>query len=129
MIKKEETTSSFEYELKNNLRIGNGIFKVGKECNDYSNYTLRLNSSDIKLPLKVRSRCDGDKMQVKNLKGTKKVKDILIDEKISQTKRSLIPIVVDSNNTILWIAGLKKSQFAKNKCEKYDIIIRYEVGE
>lgn len=129
IIKKEEVISSFEYELKDNLKIGNGIFKLGKDFKDNSNYTLRLDSKEIKLPLMVRSRCDGDKMQVKNLKGTKKVKDILIDEKIPVSKRNEIPVVVDSNNNILWLAGLKKSQFAKNNQEKYDIIIRYEVGE
>ena len=41
-------------------------------------------------------------------------------------KRSSYPIVVDSNNFILWIPGIKKSHFDKNKDEKYDIIIRYE---
>ena len=64
-------------------------------------------------------------MQVKNL-GTKKVKDIFIDEKISLHERDLWPIICDSNNNILLIPGLKKSKFAKDKTEKYDIILLCE---
>jgi tRNA(Ile)-lysidine synthetase-like protein len=76
------------------------------------------------LPLKIRSVKAGDKMQVKNLNGNKKISDIFIDEKVPKAKRSTYPIVVDAKNTVLWVPNLKKSQFSKDKSEKYDIIIR-----
>ena len=96
-----------------------------KDGND-SNYCIYLSSSELKLPLKLRLKQVGDKMQVKNMAGSKKVSDIFIDSKIPKTKRAEYPILVDANNTILWLPGLKKSQFAKDKSEKYDIIIKCE---
>ena len=81
--------------------------------------------SKVKLPLIIRTRKTGDKMQVKNL-GTKKVKDILINEKIDIDKRNNIPIVIDSKNNILWLPGIKKSKFDVGKNEKYDIILLCE---
>ena len=102
------------------------VIKKVKEKNGKSNYVIRLNSKDIKLPIIVRSRLIGDKMEVKNLGGTKKIKDIYIDEKIPLEKRKEIPIVTDSNNTILWLPGVKKSKFDVESNGIYDIILSYE---
>ena len=77
------------------------------------------------MPLYVRTRRDGDKIQVKGLNGHKKVKDILIDEKVKQSTRDSLPVVTDSTGEIIWLPGLKKSKFSKQNEEKYDIIIRY----
>ena len=68
----------------------------------------------------------GTKIEVKNLNGHKKISDIFIEKKIPKYKRNNYPIVVDSKNNILWIPGLKKSKFSKEKTEKYDIIIKCE---
>ena len=57
--------------------------------------------------------------------GSKKVKDIFIDEKINQNERNLWPVVVDSKGVIVWLPGLKKSKFDKQKDEIYDIILKY----
>ena len=81
------------------------------------------------MPLYVRNRYDGDTIEVKNLNGKQKVKKIFIDNKISNSKRSIWPIVCDSDNNILWIPGLKKSKFDKKNEELYDIIIKYEEEE
>ena len=94
-----------------------------------SNYICRLNKSDIKLPLYIRNRIDGDKIEIKNLNGSKKIKDIFIDKKIDIEKRNMWPIVVDSNDTIVWLPGLKKSKFDKQKTEKCDIILKYYIEE
>lgn len=94
-------------------------------CDTNGNDVCRLNSEDIFLPLYVRTRKHGDKMALKGTNGHKKVKDILIDSKIPMKDRELWPIVVDSKDTIVWIPGLKKSKFNKQKQEKCDIIIKY----
>lgn len=88
-----------------------------------SNNTIALNSSEIKLPLKLRTKKDGDLIEVLNLKGKKKISDIFINAKINKDKRNSYPILVDSNDVVLWIPGVKKSKFAKEKNEKYDIIL------
>ena len=127
VIKKRIEKKDYEYPLYSSQTIDNyGIIEYVTKDAEISNYVIRINSSQIKLPIIVRNRRKGDKIIVKNLNGTKKIKDIFIDEKIPIEKRSNYPIVVDSNNSILWIPGIKKSHFDKNKDEKYDIIIRYE---
>ena len=60
------------------------------------------------------------------MKELKKVKNIFIDCKIPIELRDTYPIVVDSNDNILWIPGLKKSQFDRKNSTKYDIILKYE---
>ena len=77
----------------------------------------------------VRSRKDGDTIEVKNLNGKQKVKKIFIDNKISNDKRNIWPIVCDNDNNVLWVPGLKKSKFDKKSDELYDIIIKYEEEE
>lgn len=90
-----------------------------------NNYCTRLNSNEIKLPLYVRTRKTGDRMVIKNMTNSKKVKDIFIDMKISKEERKNQPIVVDSEDKIVWMPGIKKSQFDKSKNENYDIILWY----
>lgn len=51
-------------------------------------------------------------MKVMGLNGTKKVKDIFIDEKVPPSLRSRIPIVTDGQGRILWIPGIRRSSIA-----------------
>ena len=77
------------------------------------------------MPLHIRTKKEGDKIKVKGLNGRKKIKDIFIDEKIPLEERIIYPILTDSKDNILWIPGLKKSEFDKSKTKNYDIIIKY----
>ena len=114
---------SFTFEDK--VILPNNQILIKEETEDTSNYTIRLNSKELSLPLIVRTRQNGDKIEIKNLNGHKKIKDIFIDEKISESDRNNWPILTDQNNQIIWLPGLKKSKFDKQKHENYDIIIRY----
>lgn len=100
-----------------------GLIKIVNESNDTSNYTIRLNSKDIKLPLHIINRIDGLKMNVKNMNGSKKINDIFIDMKIGKKERDTWPILVDDDGTVVWIPGLKKSNLDVVNCCDYDIII------
>ena len=124
-IVQKKDLSQFDFVLSNQLILGNNKLVIIEENCEKSNYVIRLNSEEIKLPLHVRSRKNGDKMFVKNMNGSKKIGDILTDEKINYEIRNNIPIVTDADNNILWIPGVKKSKFDKEKVEKYDIIIKY----
>ncbi len=64
-------------------------------------------------------------MQLKNTNGSRKLKDIFIDSKVPIAERDSWPIVVDSNDNVLWIPGIKKSKFDIPKNKKCDIILRY----
>lgn len=116
-------------ELTDEVDLSLGTIKIIDSSDSNSNYVIRLNSKNIKLPLYVRNRKDGDKIEVKNMNGSKKVNDIFIDEKIPVNNRNIYPIVVDSDENILWIPGLKKSKFDIPINDEYDIIIWYKKGE
>ena len=117
----------YNIELTNYVKLPNGhnLSIVDNEESN-NNFVCRLDTSEIKLPLYVRTRKLGDKMSLKKINGSKKIKDIFIDCKVSTLERDKWPIVVDSEDKILWIPGVKKSKYTKLKNEKYDIIIKYE---
>ena len=64
-------------------------------------------------------------MEVKGLNGSKKINDIFIDKKISMHDRDSWPVVLDANDYIVWLPGLKKSKLDKKNGEEYDIILKY----
>ena len=123
----EEEYEDYEIEIINLVNLPNGkiIEKIEDDINDNSNNIIRLNSKDINLPLYVRNKKEGDKIEVKGLNGSKKISDIFIDKKIKTSDRHLWPIVLDSNDTVVWIPGLKKSKLDKKNSEEYDIILKY----
>lgn len=122
----DDEFSEYEIEINGRVNLPNGkIIEIVDECVDTTNYTIRLNSNEVKLPLYVRNRKDGDRIEVKGLNGTKKVKDIFIDEKIKISDRDSWPVVLDATDKIVWIPGLKKSKLDKKITEEYDIIMKY----
>ena len=129
--KKEDLENgSYNYIFNEKLILPNKdrILKLTKP-DKTDNFYLYLDSKEITLPLIVRSIQKQDKMAVKNLKGHRKIKDILIDSKIPISIRKQLPVVTDSQNNILWLPGIKKSKFDKAKEQNYDIILKYEKKE
>ena len=126
IIREIDSISSYEIEFDKFVSLPNNhkIEKVDYIL-DNSNNVCRLSSSEITLPIIVRTRRFGDRIFVKGLNGSKKVKDIFIDKKVSLSKRDLWPIVLDSSGKVLWIPGIKKSKFDKKMNESYDIILKY----
>lgn len=125
IINKSEQ-EKYNYEFKKVLMLPNGkIIKQVSMEESNSNYVCRLSSKDIKLPLFVRTKENGDTIDVMNMNGSKKIKDIFIDSKIPMNDRKEWPILVDSENNVLWIPGIKKSKYNKQINEKYDIILKY----
>lgn len=118
---------SFEWNQGENLLLPNGseLMMTGSvhDCQGNNGFIL---SKDVKLPLIVRTRQDGDRIQVKGMNGTKKVKSIFIEQKIPIHERDEWPIVTDSEGEILWIPGLKKSKHESNELNKGDILLKYK---
>ena len=122
----DDESSEYEIEIDDRVNLPNGkIIEIVDESIDTSNYTIRLSSNEVKLPLYVRNRKDGDRIEVKGLNGTKKVKSIFIDEKIKISDRDSWPVVLDATDKIVWIPGLKKSKLDKKITEEYDIVMKY----
>ncbi len=122
----EEVDDKYEIELDSVANLPNGmIIEKVSDTDDTSNYVTRLSSKDVSLPLYVRTRRNGDKMSVKGMDGHKKVNDIFIDNKIVSKDRNVWPVLVDAEERVIWVPGLKKSKFDKEIHEEYDIILKY----
>ena len=116
----------YEYTFTDKIKLPNGkVILVDNSTEITTNYVIHLNSKEIKLPFHVRNKLPGDRMIIKNMKGSKKVSDIFTDFKLSKLVRDTYPIVTDDTGEIIWIPGIKKSHLDRKKEKKYDIILKY----
>lgn len=63
-------------------------------------------------PLWIRTRQPGDRIHLLGSSGAKKLKELLIDQKIPAAKRDEIPLIGDEKG-ILWAVGLRRANRAK----------------
>ncbi len=64
----------------------------------------------VNLPLIVRNRKPGDWFQPCGFEGSKKLKKFFIDSKIPQRERESIPVLVNGDDRIIWVVGLRADQ-------------------
>ncbi|OGC23346.1 tRNA lysidine(34) synthetase TilS [candidate division WOR-1 bacterium RIFOXYB2_FULL_42_35] len=62
----------------------------------------------------VRSRSEGDSFSPLGMRGSKKIQDFLIDEKVPEEVRDTIPIVT-SGKDIVWVGGMRIDERVKVK--------------
>src|SRR5699024_8939603 len=72
--------------------------------------------------LYIRNRRNGDRFSPIGMKGTKKLKDFFIDEKVSKEERDSIPLVV-AGEDIIWVLGYRISEKYKITEKTKNIII------
>ena len=94
---------------KNNIEFSNNVLIK------YFDYDT------IEEKLEIRKRRNGDRITPLGMKGSKKLKDILIDLKIPIEKRNEIPIVT-FDDEIAWVVGYKVSEKFKVKKETQKIL-------
>ena len=73
----------------------------------------------MKAPLSLRNREEGDRFQPLGMRGSKKLKDFFMDEKIPLKERERTPLLL-SGKEIIWVVGQRISDKAKvtNKTKK-----------
>ena len=55
--------------------------------------------------LVIRNRHAGDRFRPVGLAGHKKLQDYFVDRKVARAQRDRVPIVVNANDRIVWVAG------------------------
>lgn len=101
-----------------------------------SNIVTALNEFDerfyfdptsIQFPIRLRSREDGDRIQLKGMAEKKRVSRLFIDEKVPLSLRDNWPILVDNQNELLAVLGIRvNSKFYKKKRNNEDYILIVE---
>ncbi|MFY0605230.1 MAG: tRNA lysidine(34) synthetase TilS [Cyclobacteriaceae bacterium] len=84
-----------------------------------------FDAGKVKFPLAIRPFVEGDSFSPLGLKGSKKVSDFFVDNKVALHKKGLIPIV-ESDGEIVWIAGYRLDDRFKID-ENTDNMIRLEM--
>jgi tRNA(Ile)-lysidine synthase len=69
-----------------------------------SDLILVTDADCVQLPLTLRNRRPGDRIQPIGMSGHRKVQDILVDRKVPASQRDSVPIVEDDQG-IIWVAG------------------------
>ncbi len=100
IITVSQITKDDRNRLKSELKIKNNLNEIF-----ISNINLIWYNTNM-LPLQIRSRKDGDTILLDN--GHKKVKDLLIDEHIDVALKDDYLIMLDNQDDIISVLGLKK---------------------
>ena len=128
-VDKSEAINNEQIIFNNRYEDNNIVIEKVNNSDEKSNFVIRLLSSEITLPLILRHRENGDRIIIKNMQDSRKIKDIFIDNKVPIIERNKLWLLTDSSGQILWIPGVKKSKFDKELNEKYDIILKYTKKE
>jgi tRNA(Ile)-lysidine synthase len=113
---KKNDAYTFELDVPSTLHLPNGCAIISEFWEYYpkeqkGNDIFIIDPETITFPLRVRTRRAGDRMTLKGTKGTKKIKEIFIENKIPLHERAGWPIIEDGQGNILWLPKLKKSAF------------------
>jgi len=73
-------------------------------------------------PLVVRPKKQGDRFKPFGMEGTKTLKELFIDEKISYSFRDEVPVLCDAE-VILWVVGLRRAAVAPVTPETRRVLI------
>lgn len=71
---------------------------------------VSFQASQVAFPLYIRNRKPGDKLSPSGMSGSKKVNRLFIDRKVDRAKRDAWPLLVDANDSILWVPSLQTSR-------------------
>jgi tRNA(Ile)-lysidine synthase len=83
----------------------------GKDAVEFSSAAVAVKGAGLKLPLAVRNRRPGDRFRPLGMGGRRrKLQDFLVDRKVSRIERDTLPLVVDSDDRIVWVVGLSVAE-------------------
>jgi len=125
-----EQVEFYKKELMNNKKIEKKL--VLEVINKAENIKFTANPLEIYVDydkiqgeIFIRQRKPGDRFRPLGMKGSKKIKDYFIDEKIALEERDRIPLVCDEKN-IIWVIGYRMSDAYKITNETQKVLrIKY----
>ncbi len=88
-------------------------------------HVLRIDLKEVKLPLIIRTRVEGDRIRLKGMSGSKKIKSIFMEHKIPRWERDGWPLVTDETGKMLWVPELKRSLDEPSEHSEADMYYLY----
>tara|TARA_Y100000991_G_scaffold176340_1_gene138415 strand:- start:9940 stop:11262 length:1323 start_codon:yes stop_codon:yes gene_type:complete len=110
-----------------NFNNGNCLkFTIATEIEKYDNNIITIDSEKLKLPLLLRNFKNGDIFYPFGMNGSKKVGKYLKDNKINQIYKSSAIVLVNADNKIIWVVGMRlDSRFSITKKTSKFLNIEY----
>lgn len=115
----QSMSESYRLSVGDNLALSDkeriALVRVGEQvdfpeaCQGWQRFELAISSDLEKLPLMITRRQSGDKIRYNAQGQSKKIKRILIDQKVSKEEREKIWVVRDAQQEIWGIIPIKKS--------------------
>jgi len=65
---------------------------------------VKIDADKVALPISIRSWRQGDSFKPLGFKGRKKISDFLINQKVPLDQKTEVPLFVNANGDILWVA-------------------------
>jgi len=114
---KDNIAQSFDLTVRLRTIEASKIADIEKD-----KYKVYIDKGKVKDKLVLRNRSDGDVFSPIGLKGSKKLKEYFIDEKIPREERDKILLIADGKE-IVWILGRRLSEKYKITKETKEAII------
>lgn len=107
------TTYEYEWKRGESITLPNGdrLFMSNDLQENLNRDAYFIMDANTGFPLYVRTRESGDRIQVKGMNGSRKIKKLFIDYKVPKRDRDQWPIVTDCHGNILWVPLLKRSAY------------------
>lgn len=107
ITEKKEININGKTQLNNNLFIESKVISNKNFSFKADPYQAAFDYKKLKLPLYVRTRRAGDKFIPLGMDGHKKVKDILIDEKVPRFEREKVLLITNFEDEIIWLTAYR----------------------
>lgn len=127
-----ERQAGYQLELKipGKLEFPVGVITAGYK-EEYPNEkrgkdVFVCDVKSVSLPIIARTRKPGDRMALPGEGGTRKVKDIFIDQKLEREKRDVWPILQDGEGNIIWIPGIKHGEVRPSGDPKQWLVLQFQ---
>ena len=101
-IKDPQSTVKWNEKTYKSQLISKDDLKLRKE-----ETVAQLDHDLLLFPLTLRKWNDGDRFQPLGLKGSKKLSDFFIEQKVPLSRKNTIGILENGNGDIIWIAGFR----------------------
>jgi tRNA(Ile)-lysidine synthase len=88
-----------------------------------------LQASAVRLPLTVRSRRPGDRLTPLGAPGRRTLQDLFVDRKVPRAVRETVPVVVDAEGQVVWVASLAVAERCRVRtAESGMVILQFKKG-
>jgi tRNA(Ile)-lysidine synthase len=89
--------------------------------------SVSIDPTAVRFPLAIRAWQPGDRIRLRV--GSKKLKKLFAERRLGRERRHAVPVLVDTNGTVLWVAGLVRSNSAEPLVNETALCITVSDGE